>query len=234
MRPSSISFASVSLRDLAPDAVERREHDRLRRVVDDDVDAGQVLERADVAALAADDPALHVVGRELDQRDGRLGGVARGDPLERVGDEVAGAALRLGARLLLEPAARWRASSWRTSSSERSSRMRLRLVDGHARDPLELRDAATSRVSLSSSWSCFGVHLSVGDALLAARELGQLLVDVLLLRRERAPRSSESPCAAAATSCSISARSRTDVLTRLDLRLSRKRRLAAYVTRLPR
>ena len=53
-------------RDLAAEAVERREHDRLRRVVDDEVDAGQVLERADVAALAADDPALHVVGRELD------------------------------------------------------------------------------------------------------------------------------------------------------------------------
>jgi len=56
------------LRDLAPERVERREDDRLRRVVHDHVDAGQVLERADVAALAADDPPLHVVGRELDQR----------------------------------------------------------------------------------------------------------------------------------------------------------------------
>ena len=54
------------LRDLAADAVERREDDGLRRVVDDEVDAGQVLERADVAALAADDPPLHVVGGELD------------------------------------------------------------------------------------------------------------------------------------------------------------------------
>ena len=54
------------LRDLAADAVERREDDRVRRVVDDEVDAGQMLERADVAALAADDPALHVVGGELD------------------------------------------------------------------------------------------------------------------------------------------------------------------------
>jgi hypothetical protein len=53
------------LRDLSPDPVERREHDRLRRVVDDDVDARQVLERADVAPLPADDPPLHVVRREL-------------------------------------------------------------------------------------------------------------------------------------------------------------------------
>src|SRR5207248_3645872 len=56
------------LRDLAPETVERGEDDGLRRVVDDEVDAGQVLERADVAALAPDDPALHVVGRELDDR----------------------------------------------------------------------------------------------------------------------------------------------------------------------
>ena len=106
MRPSSISFDERELRDLAADAVERREHDRLRRVVDDEVDAGQVLERADVAALAADDPALHVVGGKLDERDRRLGGVAGRDALESVGDEVPGAALGLGARLLLESGAR--------------------------------------------------------------------------------------------------------------------------------
>jgi hypothetical protein len=35
--------------------VERRQDHRLGRVVDDDVDAGDDLERADVAALAADD-----------------------------------------------------------------------------------------------------------------------------------------------------------------------------------
>jgi hypothetical protein len=65
-------LAQRQLRDLAPDAVERREHDGLRCVVDDHVDPGQVLQRADVAALAADDSALHVVGGELDQRDGRF------------------------------------------------------------------------------------------------------------------------------------------------------------------
>ncbi len=49
------------LRDLAPDRVERRQDDGLRGVVDDHVHAGQVLERADVAALTADDAPLHVV-----------------------------------------------------------------------------------------------------------------------------------------------------------------------------
>ena len=77
------------LRDLSANAVERGEDDRLRGVVDDEVDAGQVLERADVAALASDDAPLHVVGRQLDDRHCRLCGMARGHALERIGDEVA-------------------------------------------------------------------------------------------------------------------------------------------------
>ena len=47
--------------DLPPDRIERREEDRPRRVVDDDVDAGGHLERADVAPLAPDDASLHLV-----------------------------------------------------------------------------------------------------------------------------------------------------------------------------
>jgi hypothetical protein len=61
-----------------------------------------VFERTDVAALASDDPPLHVVGRQLDHGHRRLGGVARGDTLQRVGNEVARSPLRLGARLFLE------------------------------------------------------------------------------------------------------------------------------------
>src|ERR1700719_3321745 len=44
--------------DLAANRVEGAEHDRLRGVVDDDVDAGRRLESADVATLPSDDPAL--------------------------------------------------------------------------------------------------------------------------------------------------------------------------------
>ena len=41
--------------------VEAGEDDRLGRVVDDQIDAGRLLQRPDVAALATDDPALHLV-----------------------------------------------------------------------------------------------------------------------------------------------------------------------------
>ena len=42
--------------DLAAQRIEARKDDRARRVVDDQLDAGRGLERADVAPLAADDP----------------------------------------------------------------------------------------------------------------------------------------------------------------------------------
>ena len=91
-------------RDLPTQPVEGREDHRMRRVVDDEVDAGEVLERTDVAAFPADDPSLHVVGGKLHHGHGRLGGVAGRDPLQRVGHEITSAALRLGARLVLERA----------------------------------------------------------------------------------------------------------------------------------
>ena len=76
--------------DLAADRVEARQDDRLRGVVDDQVDAGRLLEGPDVAALAADDPALHLVVREMDDGDRVLGGVVGGDALDRGHDDVAG------------------------------------------------------------------------------------------------------------------------------------------------
>ena len=88
--------------DLAPHAVEAGQDHRVRRVVDDEVDAGEVLERADVAPLAADDAALHVVGGELDDRHGRLGGVAGGHPLHDDGEDVAHAAVGVALGLLLD------------------------------------------------------------------------------------------------------------------------------------
>ncbi len=63
--------------------------DRLGRVVDDEVDAGGLLEGPDVASLAADDPALHLVRRQVDDRDGVLGRVVGGDPLDGGHDDVA-------------------------------------------------------------------------------------------------------------------------------------------------
>src|SRR5215211_8346223 len=89
-------------RDLAADAVEAREDHRVGRVVDDEVDAREVLEGADVAALAADDAALHVVGRELHDRDRGLGRVAGGEPLHDDREDVAHAPVGVALGLLLD------------------------------------------------------------------------------------------------------------------------------------
>src|SRR4029453_299809 len=90
--------------DLAPDRVEAGQQDRPGGGVDDQVDAGARLEGTDVAALAADDAALHVVGGQGEDRHRRLRGLLGGDPLDGQGDDLAGTAIGLLARLLLEVA----------------------------------------------------------------------------------------------------------------------------------
>src|SRR4029079_18355818 len=57
--------------------------------------------------------------------------------------------------------------------------VRLGLVDGHARDALELGHLGLPRV-LEVFLELLGVDLAVGDALLAPGQFGQLPVDVLL------------------------------------------------------
>ncbi len=90
--------------DLPPHAVEPGQDHRRRRVVDDEVDPRQRLERADVAALAADDPPLHLVGLELDDRHGGLGRVAAGHALHDRREDAARAAIGVAAGLLLHVA----------------------------------------------------------------------------------------------------------------------------------
>ena len=79
--------------DFAADRVEARQDDRLGRVVDDEVDPGRLFEGPDIAAFAADDPALHLVRRQVDDRDRVLGGVVRGDALDGGHHDVAGPVL---------------------------------------------------------------------------------------------------------------------------------------------
>ena len=131
--------------DLAADAVEAREDDRVGRVVDDEVDAGEVLEGADVAALAADDAALHVVGRQLHHRDRGLGGVARGEPLHDHGQDVADAPVGLPLGLLLDLAHELGAVM-ADLVLELLEQLVARLGSRHAGHPLELADVALADV----------------------------------------------------------------------------------------
>src|SRR5438552_9746753 len=60
-------------RELTTDRVVAGDDDRLRRVVDDEVDTGGRLDGADVPPFAADDAPLHVVARERHHRHRTLG-----------------------------------------------------------------------------------------------------------------------------------------------------------------
>ena len=81
--------------DFPPDGVKAGEGDGLGGVVDDQVDAGQRLEGADVAALPADDPALHLVARQVDDRNGRLADMVGGAAGNGKREDVAGLFLGL-------------------------------------------------------------------------------------------------------------------------------------------
>ena len=127
-------------RDLAADRIEAREHHRLRRVVDDQVDAGGLLEGPDVAALAADDPALHLVVREVDDGHRVLRRVVRGDALHRGQDDVA----RLVGGLLAGPPLDRAGELDRVVLGLLADRLEehpLGVLGGQAADLLEGRDA---------------------------------------------------------------------------------------------
>ena len=64
--------------DLPADRLEAGDGDGLRCIVDDEIHTGQSLDGTDVAALAADDTALHLVIGQGNHTDGQLGhGVRR-------------------------------------------------------------------------------------------------------------------------------------------------------------
>ncbi len=62
-------------RRLATNGIEAREHHRFRRIVDNEVHARHLLERADVAPLAADDAALQIIRRDMHRSNSDLGGM---------------------------------------------------------------------------------------------------------------------------------------------------------------
>ena len=103
--------------DLAPHRIEARQQHGLGGVVDDQVDAGDGLVGADVAALAADDAALHVVAGQVHHADDGLGGLLARDALDGLDDDLAGLGGAFGAGLVLDACARARAASRRASAS---------------------------------------------------------------------------------------------------------------------
>ena len=86
---------------LATDRIEARKHDGLGRIVDHEVDAGNLLEGADIATLTADDATLQVVRRNMHGGNGDLGGVIGGTALNRQRQDLLGGLMALGANLLL-------------------------------------------------------------------------------------------------------------------------------------
>ncbi len=81
--------------DLTPHRIETAQQDRLRRVIDNDIHPGDRLERADVASLAADDAAFHLVVGQVQHRNDRFRGRFRGDALNRQRHDFPGPVLAL-------------------------------------------------------------------------------------------------------------------------------------------
>ena len=84
--------------DLPAHGVKAGDRNGLGGVVDDQVHAGQGLQRADVAALAADDAALHLVVGQGHHADRGLGHMVGSAALNGKGDDLPG----LGVGLVLE------------------------------------------------------------------------------------------------------------------------------------
>ena len=138
MRPSCDQLLERQLRDLASHRVEGGQHHRRGRLVDDEVDARDVLERADVAPLAADDPPLHVVARAA--RPGTRWSPTRGRRRDAA-CTPRGCCARAGPASRRVSSSTWRttrAFSWRASSSTSRRSVCARLRASEAGSALEL------------------------------------------------------------------------------------------------
>ena len=75
--------------DFTPHRIEAGDGNDLRRVIDDQVDAGLLFERANIATFTADNAALHVVGRQWHDRNRCFSHVIGGDALHGGSENLA-------------------------------------------------------------------------------------------------------------------------------------------------
>jgi len=151
----------------------------VRCVVDDEIHPGQVLQRADVPALAADHAPLHVVARELHDGHGRLRRVGGGKPAHADGKDVAHAALGLELGLLVDLA---------QDLGRVVAGLVLDLLEEHllglrgaeSGDALELAQVLALAL-LEQLALVVELAVAVVEPVVAATQLGQLDVDRLLL-----------------------------------------------------
>ena len=163
---------------LATDGVEAGEDDGLGRVVDHEGDAGDLLEGADVAALAADDAALEVVGGDVHRRDGDLAGLVGGAALDGGGDDLAGGLVGLGADALLGlPQDLGLLADG--LGADASEELLVRLVGGQAGDALELGALALDEL-VEVGLATVELALEAGELVLAAVEGVVAMVERLL------------------------------------------------------
>ena len=123
--------------DLPSDGIEARKDDDFGRIVDDEFDAGRVLDGADVAPLAADDARLHVVVGQRHDGDRRLRSVIGCAALDGERDDVLGVEVRLVLCLLFEVPHLHRAVAAGLVQNF-VGELRLRFLFGELGDALEL------------------------------------------------------------------------------------------------
>jgi hypothetical protein len=169
-------------RDLAAHSVEAGQEHRSGRVVDDEVDPGERLERADVAPLPADDAALQLVGLELDDRDRGLHSMARRHPLHHRGENAARAPVGVAAGLLLDLPNHTGAVVAQVVL-ELVHQDLLRLPRAQPRHPLELAELARL-LRLQLLADVVEVASPVLERALALAELLRLELERALLRAE--------------------------------------------------
>ncbi len=145
---------------------------------------GGLLEGPDVAALAADDPALHLVRRQVDDRHRVLGGVVRGHALHRGDHDVAGLLLGPFARGALDGAAELDRVVLGLLA-DGLEQDRLGVLGRHAGDALEGDD-----LLLLSAGEVFAglveLALAVEQLAVALLEHVRALVELLVAREEPA------------------------------------------------